>query len=132
MADSRIQPFLLFAGNAEEAMNFYVSLFSGSEILEIARYGANEAGVEGSVKKARFSIADESILCCDSNVQHSFSFTPAFSLFVECSSEGEMNRLHSSLMVGGTALMPLGNYGFSRQFAWVNDRYSVSWQLNLA
>jgi predicted 3-demethylubiquinone-9 3-methyltransferase (glyoxalase superfamily) len=50
---------------------------------------------------------------------------------VTCESEDQIRRLSSALVEGGTAFMPLGNYGFSRQFAWVADRYSVSWQLNL-
>lgn len=130
--DSKVQPFLMFHGKAEEAMNFYVSLFPGGEVLEVTRYGADQAGAEGWVMRARFSIGSQTILCIDSPVKHDFTFTPAFSLFVECESEEELQRLYSSLAEGGVALMPLNNYGFSRQFGWVNDRYGVSWQLNLA
>jgi predicted 3-demethylubiquinone-9 3-methyltransferase (glyoxalase superfamily) len=54
------------------------------------------------------------------------------SFFVDCESETEITRLCSALKEGGEELMPLGSYGFSRQFAWVNDRFGVSWQLNLA
>jgi predicted 3-demethylubiquinone-9 3-methyltransferase (glyoxalase superfamily) len=132
MADQKVRPFLLFEGNAEEAMNFYVSLFLGAKVLEIVRYGANESGIEGSVKKAAFSIGSQTILCTDSTVGHGFSFTPAFSLFVECESPDELDRLYSALVTQGTAFMPVGEYDFSRRFAWVNDRYGVSWQLNLA
>jgi predicted 3-demethylubiquinone-9 3-methyltransferase (glyoxalase superfamily) len=63
-------------------------------------------------------------------VKHSFTFTPAVSLFVRCDSEEEVSRLCSALAEGGNVLMPVGNYGFSRRFAWVNDRFGVSWQLN--
>lgn len=61
----------------------------------------------------------------DSAVQHDFTFTPAFSLFVDCESEQQIRRLFSTLAETGAVLMPLGEYGFSRQFAWINDRYRV-------
>jgi predicted 3-demethylubiquinone-9 3-methyltransferase (glyoxalase superfamily) len=121
----------MFQGQAEEAMNFYVSLFPASEILDIVRYGAGEGGAEGSVMRAAFSIGSQTILCIDSPIKHDFSFTPAFSLFVDCESETEIARLFGALVEGGTPLMPLDDYGFSRRFAWLNDRYGVSWQLNL-
>jgi len=70
-------------------------------------------------------------MCIDSPVKHAFSFTPAFSFFIDCSSEEEQHRVFAGLSEQGTVLMPLGDYGFSRQFAWVSDRYGVSWQLNL-
>jgi predicted 3-demethylubiquinone-9 3-methyltransferase (glyoxalase superfamily) len=122
----------MFDGKAEEAMNFYVSLFPRSEIIDIVRYGPGEAGPEGSVMKATFSVAGQQVMCIDSITKHEFTFTPAFSLFVECESEAEIRRLSTALSEGGLELMPLGAYGFSRQFAWVNDRYGVSWQLYLA
>jgi predicted 3-demethylubiquinone-9 3-methyltransferase (glyoxalase superfamily) len=99
-------------------------------VLEIVCYGANELGVEGSVKNARFSIGGQTILCTDSAVQHRFSFTPAFSLFVECGSEAQIKSVFAALAAEGNTFMPLGEYGFSRKFAWVSDRYGVSWQLN--
>ena len=127
-----VRPFLMFEGRAEEAMNFYVSLIPGSEITSIARYGPGEPGPEGTVVVATFTVAGQAVMCSDSFVKHGFTFTPATSLFVECESEDEVRRLSSALAEGGAELMPLGNYGFSRQFAWVNDRFGVSWQLNLA
>jgi predicted 3-demethylubiquinone-9 3-methyltransferase (glyoxalase superfamily) len=126
-----VHPFLMFQGQAEQAMNFYVSLFPKGEILDIVRYGPGEAGAEGSVMRAAFSIGSQTILCIDSPVQHDFTFTPAFSLFVDCESEAEIERLFKALVEGGVPLMPLDDYGFSRRFAWLNDRYGVSWQLNL-
>ena len=129
---SSVKPFLMFQGNdAEAAMNFYVSLFPGAEIIEVVRYGPGEAGAEGSVHRATFSIAGQTVMCIDSPVKHAFSFTPAFSFFIDCSSEEEQRRVFAGLSEGGNVLMPLGDYGFSRQFAWVSDRYGVSWQLNL-
>ena len=132
MADAKIHPFLMFEGKAEEAMNFYISLFPGAEVLDIVRYGPGQPGAEGSVMKASFSLRGLTILCIDSIVKHGFTFTPAISLFVECESEDEIDRVTSALLADGNALMQLGEYGFSRKFAWVSDRYGVSWQLNLA
>jgi predicted 3-demethylubiquinone-9 3-methyltransferase (glyoxalase superfamily) len=128
---SSVKPFLMFQGEAEAAMTFYVSLFPDAKIVDISRYGPGEAGAEGSVKVATFSIEGQSVMCIDSPVKHAFSFTPAFSFFVDCGSEAELEALASALSEGGAVLMPLGDYGFSRRFAWVNDKYGVSWQLNL-
>ena len=104
---ARVRPFLMFQGvQAEAAMNFYLSLFDDAEILQIQRYGAEGPGPEGSVLKALFRLGDQSVHCIDSHVRHAFDFTPAFSFF--------------------------GDYGFSQRFAWLADRFGVSWQLNLA
>ena len=128
-------PFLMFCGphkgQAEEALAFYVSLLKNSQIIAIDRYGANEHEPEGSVRLARFTLAGREYMAIDSAAEHNFTFTPAFSIFVTCESESELEKLHEALRVGGGVLMPLDNYGFSRKFAWLNDRYGVSWQLNL-
>jgi predicted 3-demethylubiquinone-9 3-methyltransferase (glyoxalase superfamily) len=70
-------------------------------------------------------------MCIDSPMHHNFTFTPAFSFFMDCESEEEVRRLSAALSEGGNVLMPLDNYGFSRLFTWVSDRFGVSWQLNL-
>ncbi|WP_413305943.1 VOC family protein [Bacillus sp. 1P10SD] len=128
----KVTPFLMFQdGNAEEAMNYYISIIESSEITSIVRYGANEAGDEGAVMQATFSLKGQEFMCIDSNVKHQFSFTPSFSIFVTCDSEEEINTLYQKLLEGGQALMPIGNYGFSQRFGWLNDRFGVSWQLNL-
>ncbi|APR84042.1 putative DNA binding 3-demethylubiquinone-9 3-methyltransferase domain protein [Minicystis rosea] len=126
---TKVRPFLMFQGKAEEAIQFYVSLIPGSEILDIVRYGEGDAS--GLVLKATFSVAGQEVMCIDSAVKHAFTFTPAFSFFVDCASEDEITRLVTALSESGATLMPLGEYGFSRKFAWVCDRYGVSWQLNL-
>lgn len=126
-----ITPFLMFEGKAEEAMNFYVSLFENSRVTNIKRYGPGEAGAEGSVMQATFSLAGQAIMCIDSPMKHGFTFTPAMSLFVDCGTAEEIDKLFAKLSESGQVLMPLGDYGFSRRFAWVSDRYGVSWQLNL-
>jgi predicted 3-demethylubiquinone-9 3-methyltransferase (glyoxalase superfamily) len=67
----------------------------------------------------------------DSPVKHAFTFTPSMSLFVACNSESELRRLADALLEDGEVLMPLDNYGISKLFVWLNDRFGVSWQLNL-
>ncbi|EKN71627.1 3-demethylubiquinone-9 3-methyltransferase [Neobacillus bataviensis LMG 21833] len=128
----KVIPFLMFQdGKAEEAMSYYTSLIEDSEITSIVRYGANEAGEEGTVFQATFSLKGQEFFCIDSNVKHQFSFTPSFSIYVTCDSEEEIDNLFQKLSEGGQALMPLGNYGFSKKFGWLNDRFGVSWQLTL-
>ncbi|WP_313641252.1 VOC family protein [Paenibacillus sp.] len=129
--DQKIMTFLMFEGKAEEAMNFYTSLFDDSEIISIKRYGANEAGTEGSVMQASFTLHGQVFMCIDSHVQHGFTFTPAVSLYVNCESEAEIEKVFEELGQGGQVLMPLGSYPFSPKFGWVADRFGVSWQLNL-
>jgi predicted 3-demethylubiquinone-9 3-methyltransferase (glyoxalase superfamily) len=129
----QVAPFLMFQGGvAERAITFYTSLFDDARVLDIARYGADGPGPEGTVQVARFSLAGQEFLCSDSFVVHDFSFTPSFSVWIEAESEAELERLYAALADGGAELMPLGEYGFSRRFGWVNDRFGVSWQLNLA
>lgn len=128
----QITPFLMFQGGvAEQAMTFYVSLFDDGLVVEVARYGSDGPGPEGTVQVARFRLAGQEFLCSDSFVTHGFAFTPSFSIWIETESEDELERLFAALGDGGAALMPLGDYGFSRRFGWLNDRYGVSWQLNL-
>ncbi|MDN4072182.1 VOC family protein [Fictibacillus terranigra] len=128
----KITPFLMFQnGKAEEAMNYYTSLIEDSEITSIVRYGANENGDEGTVMKASFSLKGQEFMCIDSNVKHEFSFTPSFSIYVACDSEEEIGHLYQKLIEDGQALMPLDDYGFSTKFGWLNDRFGVSWQLDL-
>jgi predicted 3-demethylubiquinone-9 3-methyltransferase (glyoxalase superfamily) len=127
-----ITTFLMFEGDAEAAMNLYVSLFPNSAITHIDRYGEGEDGVAGTVRVAHFTLDGQPFMCIDSYVQHAFSFTPAISLYVACDTESEVDALFARLSEGGKVLMPLAPYPFSPKFAWINDRYGVSWQLTLA
>ncbi|MBS4191987.1 VOC family protein [Bacillus sp. FJAT-49705] len=127
----KITPFLMFQGNAEEAMNYYTALIEDSSITSIIRYGPNQGGQEGSVMKATFSLKGQEFMCIDSNIKHEFTFTPSFSLFITCDNEEEIDRLYGSLSEGGGVLMALDNYGFSKKFGWINDKFGVSWQLTL-
>jgi predicted 3-demethylubiquinone-9 3-methyltransferase (glyoxalase superfamily) len=127
----KIKTFLMFEGRCEQAMNFYVSLFGDAAITSIRRYDAEGAGAEGSVAQATFTLAGQTYMCIDSPVKHDFTFTPAMSLFVDCADEAELDTLFAKLSEGGQVLMPPGNYGFSRKFGWLADKFGVSWQLNL-
>ena len=122
----------MFEGRAEEAMNYYTSLFKGSKIVSIVRYGPEGPGAEGSVLHAVFSLGSQEFMCIDSYVKHVFTFTPAMSLYVNCESEAEIDQLFDNLSRGGQVLMPLDRYPFSEKFGWVSDRFGVSWQLSLA
>lgn len=127
-----ISPFLMFEGKAEEAMRFYVSLFAHSDIKQIDHYKCGDMGPEGTFKRADFTLAGQDVICIDSPARHAFTFTPAMSLFVECEDETEFDTAFARLSDDGAVLMPPENYGFSRKFGWVNDRFGVSWQLNLS
>jgi predicted 3-demethylubiquinone-9 3-methyltransferase (glyoxalase superfamily) len=127
----QVTPFLMFTGQAEEAMTFYTSLFDDAAIESIVRHGPGGPGKEGSVLQATFTLHGQRVMCIDSAVEHAFTFTPAMSLFVTCATEADLDRRYGALLEGGQALMPLGDYGFSRKFGWVQDRFGVSWQLNL-
>lgn len=100
--------------------------------VSVERYGPAGPGPEGSVLSARFLLDGLPVLCSDSFVQHSFSFTPSVSLWVSCEAEAEVDRIAGALSAGGEVLMPVGDYGFNRRFGWVNDRFGVSWQLACA
>lgn len=129
--EASVKPFLMFEGKAEEALNFYVSLIPNSGFTSITRYGPEGPGPDGSIMVATAMIGGMQVMVSDSYVKHAFSFTPSLSFFLTCKSDEEIERLSGALAEGGGVLMPLDNYGFSRRFAWVNDRFGVSWQLNL-
>lgn len=128
----KLNTFLMFEGQAEAAMNFYVSLFPDSRVVSVDRYGPGEGGKEGSVRLATFELCGSRYQCIDSPAKHAFSFTPSISTFVHCDDVAELDQLYTELLKDGQALMPVDNYGFSRRFAWVQDRFGVSWQLNVA
>ena len=129
---NKVTTFLMFEGSAEQAMKLYTSLIEGSEITQVERYGADEQGTEGSIKRAYFTLHGREFICSDSPVSHDFGFTPATSIFVECDDDNELTTLFEKLSDGGDVLMPLDDYGFSKMFGWINDKFGVSWQLNLA
>jgi len=126
----KITNFLMFEGRAEEALNFYLSLFEDSKIEHAVKYGPNQGGVEGSIMHAKFTLSGQEFMCIDSALKHQFTFTPSMSLYVDCSSEEEVEKLFGALSEGGQVLMPLGVYPFSKKYAWLSDRFGVSWQLS--
>lgn len=130
------KPFLMFSGpqygRAEEAITLYTSLLPNSRISHITRWPAGQpGGREGTVMTALFTLAGTTYMASDSAGDHAFNFTPSISIFVDCTSPEEQEHLLAALGEGGVELMPLGDYGFSRRFAWVQDRFGVSWQINL-
>ncbi len=128
--------FLMFTGaqygKAEEAMKLYTSLFENSGIKNITYFKAGEpGGKEGLVKHAIFSLAGQEYMAAENSMDHKFTFTPSISIAVNCQSEKEIDTVFNKLSEGGSVMMPLDNYGFSKKFGWVADKYGVSWQLNL-
>ncbi len=128
----QISTFLTFQKqDAEQAMNLYVELFDNSEIVNIKRWGQEGPGKDGSVMHAMFILNGKQFMCSDSPAVHEWGFTPAVSNFVECKDEDELQKLFTKLSEGGKVLMPLNNYGFSQKFGFIEDKFGISWQLNL-
>jgi predicted 3-demethylubiquinone-9 3-methyltransferase (glyoxalase superfamily) len=130
---TKATPFLMFqGGKAQEAMDFYVATLPGSRIVSVERFGPDGPGPEGTVLRAVFEVAGQKVMAHDTFVTHAFDFTPSWSFFLECGDEAEVERLFAALGEGGEVMMPLDDYGFSRRFGWVSDRFGISWQVNLA
>ncbi len=138
-----VTPFLTFVGDqcgkATEAIEFYTSLFPNSKVNDITKYSEGEpGGTPELIKYGTFTLNGFEYRVSESNYNHAWSFTPAVSLFVDCDSVAEINTLFEQLSSnGGMVLIPLDdytseNYGWGKRFGWCEDRYGVSWQLNLA
>jgi predicted 3-demethylubiquinone-9 3-methyltransferase (glyoxalase superfamily) len=129
----RLSPYLMFvqeqSGQAEEAARFYTSIFPDSKIESVEDFPAG--GTAQSLKLVRFSIDGETVRAFDGGRSHAFGSTPAISLWHECRDEAQQSALFQALLRDGKELMPLSNYGFSRRYGWVQDRFGVTWQLNL-
>jgi predicted 3-demethylubiquinone-9 3-methyltransferase (glyoxalase superfamily) len=115
----RISPFLWFDTQAEEAANFYVSVFPHSKIIDVSRYGEAGPGPKGGVMTVTFEIAGQRITALNGGPQ--FKFTEAVSMSVECETQEEVDRYWEKLTSGGGAEGPCG---------WLKDRYGFSWQVN--
>ncbi len=136
----KIMPCLWFDKNAEEAVNFYISVFSKaqadrSKLISIKRYPDEVPeefmkGMEGKVLTGIFDLAGYRFMALDGGPI--FKFTPAISFFIRCPSGDEVDRFWSSLSDGGTVLMPLDKYPFSEKYGWIQDKYGLSWQIILA
>jgi predicted 3-demethylubiquinone-9 3-methyltransferase (glyoxalase superfamily) len=115
----KITPFLWFDGNAEEAANFYASIFANSKIVNICRYGEAGPGPEGSVMTVEFQLEGQDFIALNGGPQ--FKFTEAISFSVNCETQEEVDKFWEKLSDGGEE-GPCG---------WLKDRYRLSWQVNL-
>ncbi len=112
-----ITPFLWFNGNAEEATNFYISIFGNSKIQNVRYYGEAGPGPKGTVMATEFELDGQQFIALNGGPQ--FEFSPAISFFVKCGSQREVDEFWEKLSAGGEKL-PCG---------WLRDRYGVSWQI---
>ena len=123
-------PFLMFQGDAKPALALYREAFPDYEELLLQEHSSGPQ--QGQIAMARIRVGGLEVMLYDRAPIHAFSFTPSTSTFVECDNEAQLRTLAKKLADGGKVLMPTDNYGFSRLFTWVADRFGVSWQLNLA
>jgi predicted 3-demethylubiquinone-9 3-methyltransferase (glyoxalase superfamily) len=112
-----ITPFLWFDGKAEEAMNFYVSIFKNSKVVRVNRCGEAGPGPKGSVMAATFQLDGQEFIALNGGSQ--FTFTPAISFLVNCQTQQEVDELWEKLCAGGEK----GRCG------WLKDKYGLSWQI---
>lgn len=113
----KITPFLWFDDKAEDAMNFYVSIFENSKIGRIVRYGEAGPGPKGTVMTASFVLEGQGFVALNGGPHYTFS--PAISFVVNCETQEEVDHFWDKLSEGGQPL----------QCGWVTDRYGVSWQI---
>jgi len=113
----KITPFLWFDGKAEEAMNFYVSIFKNSRVGRVTRYGDGGPGPKGTVMSATFQLEGQDFYALNGGPQ--YKFTPAISLFVSCESQAEVDELWEKLSDGGR----------KDRCGWRQDKYGLSWQI---
>ena len=113
----KIHPFLWFDKDAEEAMNFYVSLFPNSKVLSVQRYGPGGPGPDGSVMTADFELDGQRITALNGGPR--FNFSEAFSFVIDCKDQAEVDYYWDKLVAGGAA----------SQCGWLKDRFGFSWQV---
>jgi predicted 3-demethylubiquinone-9 3-methyltransferase (glyoxalase superfamily) len=113
----KITPFLWFDGNAEEAANFYISIFKNSKMGKISRYGDAGPGPKGSVMSVTFQIEGQEFFALNGGPQ--FKFTPAISFFVNCETQKEVDDLWEKLSAGGR----------TDRCGWLQDKFGLSWQI---
>jgi predicted 3-demethylubiquinone-9 3-methyltransferase (glyoxalase superfamily) len=112
-----ITPFLWFETQAEEAANFYVSLFKDSRITSVSRYGEGGPGKAGTVMTVNFQLEGQEFIALNGGPE--FTFSPAISFFVDCATQEEVDRLWEKLIEGGEEV----------QCGWLKDKYGLSWQI---
>jgi len=113
----KITPFLWFDGNAEEAVNFYTSIFKNGRIVSLERYPDEFADMRGKVLTAVFELNGQELMAIDGGPQ--FKFNEAISLYVDCASQEEVDNYWNKLAEGGEILM----------CGWLKDKYGVTWQI---
>ena len=113
----KITPFLWFDGKAEEAMNFYISIFKNSKILSVTRYGEAGPGPKGTVMTAKFDLNGQEFVALNGGPQ--FTFTEAISFVVNCETQQEVDELWEKLSAGGQ----------KSRCGWLKDKYGLSWQV---
>lgn len=113
----KITPFLWFDGRAEEAANFYTSIFKNSKVQSVSRYGDAGPGPKGSVMLATFLLDGQEFTALNGGPQ--FTFSPAISFFVRCETQAEVDELWEKLSEGG----------IKRNCGWLQDKFGVSWQI---
>ena len=113
----KITPFLWFDGKAEEAMNFYVSVFRNSKVSSVTRYGEAGPGPKGTVMSATFQLDGQDFFALNGGPQ--FTFSPAISFFVNCETQQEIDELWEKLSAGGAI----------QQCGWLTDKFGLSWQI---
>ena len=113
----KIIPFLWFDGRAEEAANFYVSIFKNSKIGKVRRYGEAGPGPKGTAMSVEFEINGEQFIALNGGPQ--FTFSPAISFFVNCETQGEVDELWEQLSAGGQ----------KNRCGWLQDKFGLSWQI---
>lgn len=120
MAIKSITPFLWFDSEAEEAANFYVSLFPNSRITNVSRYGDAGPGPKGSAMAVGFELSGQRLTAINGGPH--FKLTEAFSLLVDCTEQADIDRLWTRLGEGGS----------HSRCGWLKDRFGLSWQINFA
>ena len=113
----KITTFLWFNNDAEEAANYYTSIFKNSKILDVSRYGDVGPGPKGSVMIVKFQLAGQEFVALNGGPQ--FKFTEAISLMVNCESQQEIDELWRKLTTGGQ----------ESQCGWLKDKFGLSWQI---
>jgi predicted 3-demethylubiquinone-9 3-methyltransferase (glyoxalase superfamily) len=113
----KITPFLWFDSNAEEAANFYTSIFKNSKILNVARYGEAGPGPKGSAMTVTFQLEGQPFITLNGGPHYTFS--PAISFFVNCETQAEVDEFWNKLSAGGKEV----------QCGWLQDKFGVSWQI---
>jgi predicted 3-demethylubiquinone-9 3-methyltransferase (glyoxalase superfamily) len=122
---------LMFQGDAESALNLYARVFPEGEIEIEQRFGDEDPERAGKIKLARLNLYGQKYIIFDSPVKHDFGFTPAISIFVTLHDADEFDAVFQELGKDGKVFMPPDNYGFSTRFGWLQDKFGVSWQINL-